>query len=267
MREFVKVLPLGLLLPLVIGAASVKPDDAISNISDWAHRLGFEGAAHWLANPAADNRIIAGSLGVAAIYAFMVWTVPAIRERRANPQSERLGIHLWTMLFYFMCTALVVGVWRFVPAQPTTPKIAGVPISQLISRMDNIIFACDVPPPDTETAAKFPAEIDKFKKNLDIFGDVAGLTYTVSPIRGGIRIVAEATTPEAKRRLLSAVSKLTVDIRRLGEKEIVNLSMDLPEILRFWSFLTPEPSASEVAEVRRKIEIMLGVADGKCSLI
>ena len=49
MRDFIKVLPLGLLLPLVIGAASVKPDDAISNISDWAHRFGFEGAAKWLA--------------------------------------------------------------------------------------------------------------------------------------------------------------------------------------------------------------------------
>jgi hypothetical protein len=72
MREFVKVLPLGLLLPSVIGAASVKQDDAISNISDWAHRFGFDGAAKWLADPAADNRVIAGSLGVAAIYAFMV---------------------------------------------------------------------------------------------------------------------------------------------------------------------------------------------------
>jgi hypothetical protein len=123
MREFVKILPLGLLLPLVIGAASVKPDDAISNIADWAHRFGFEGASRWLSNPAADNRVILGSLGVAAIYAFLVWTVPAIKERRANPQSERLETHLWTMLFYFMCTIFVVAIWRFVPAPPT-PKPA-----------------------------------------------------------------------------------------------------------------------------------------------
>ena len=129
MREFVKVLPLGLLLPLVIGAASVKPDDAISNISYWAHRFGFEGAARWLANPAADNRVIAGSLGVAAIYAFMVWTVPAIRERRANPQSERLGIHLWTMFFYFLCAVFVIGIWRFVPAPPMPAKPLPAPVA------------------------------------------------------------------------------------------------------------------------------------------
>jgi hypothetical protein len=126
-REFVKVLPLGLLLPIVIGAASVKPDDAISNISDWVHRLGFEGASRWLSNPAADNRAIVGSLGVAALYAFLVWTVPAIRERRANPQSEKLKTHLLSMLFYFMCAILVIAVWRFVPPPPAPVKIAPIP--------------------------------------------------------------------------------------------------------------------------------------------
>jgi hypothetical protein len=187
MREIVKVLPLGLLLPLVIGAASVKPDDAISNISDWAQRFGFEGAAKWLANPAADNRVIAGSLGVAALYAFMVWTVPAIRERRADPESKRLGIHLWTMLFYFMCAALVIGIWRFVP-----PPIAPVKIVPPV--------AAPEPPPPWTTQD----EMDQQKKlgrslliyspqeifamlvagqNISVFGDrwvkVEGVTSSI----------------------------------------------------------------------------------------
>src|ERR1700732_1344800 len=81
MRELVKVLPLGLLLPLVIGAA----------------------------------------------IPFMVWTVPAIKERRANPQSEKLKTHLLTMFFYFLCAALVVGIWRFVPPPPTAARIPTLP--------------------------------------------------------------------------------------------------------------------------------------------
>ena len=121
MREFVKVLPLGLLLPVVIGAASVKPDDAISNIGAWAHSIGMERLSHWLANPAADNRVIAASTGIAAVYAFFVWTLPAIKEHRTNPKSEELKTHFLTVGFYFFCAVLVIGIWRFVPGPEIVP--------------------------------------------------------------------------------------------------------------------------------------------------
>jgi hypothetical protein len=132
MRDSLKILPLGLLLPLVIGAASVKPDDAVSNISAWAHQLGFEAVSRWLSNPAADNRVILGSLGVAALYAFLVWTIPAIRERAANPRSERLKTHLYSLSFYSLCIIIVVAAWRFVPgpqppAKPYSPPITVSP--------------------------------------------------------------------------------------------------------------------------------------------
>ena len=103
MREWVKALPLGLLLPLAIGAASVKPDDAISNIAEWAKKLGFQNIPEWLANPAVDNRVILGSLGVSALYAFLVWVVPAIRAHQARPKaetnSERLRISIANVIF------------------------------------------------------------------------------------------------------------------------------------------------------------------------
>jgi hypothetical protein len=124
MRDFIKALPLGLLLPLVIGAASVKPDDAISNIADWAHRLGFSRVPAWVSNPAADNRIILGSFGIAVVYAFLIWTVPVIKESRANPGSDRLKNHLLLMAFLFASAALVAAIWRFVPAQLQPAKIA-----------------------------------------------------------------------------------------------------------------------------------------------
>jgi hypothetical protein len=107
-----------------------------------------------------------------------------------------------------------------------------------------------------------------FKQNSEVWGDAIGMSFTFTAIRGGIRMAVEANTPEARRRLFSSsVSKLTVEIRRVGQQEIVTMLIDLPEILRFWSFMTPEPSAAELIEVQRKIEKLVGAAEGKCRLM
>jgi hypothetical protein len=128
MREFVKVLPLGLLLPLVIGAGSVKPDELISNYAIWAHWLGFSHVPGWISNPAADNRIILGSFGAAIIYAFVIWTIPVIKENRAHPGSDKLKNHFLLVVFLFSSAALVTAIWRFVPPPPI--KIALPPAPQ-----------------------------------------------------------------------------------------------------------------------------------------
>src|SRR6266403_24120 len=73
MREWVKALPLTVGLPVVIGAASVKPEDAASNIAAWIEFAGFHNLPHWRTNPHADQHVIAAACFVAAIYAFAVW--------------------------------------------------------------------------------------------------------------------------------------------------------------------------------------------------
>jgi|HubBroStandDraft_6_1064221.scaffolds.fasta_scaffold317738_2 hypothetical protein len=85
MREWVKALPLGLGLPMVIGAASVKPEDAASNLAAWTKLFGVEHTPEWLSAPGTDNKVIVGSMIVAAIYAFLVWGVPAIKRQRNRP--------------------------------------------------------------------------------------------------------------------------------------------------------------------------------------
>ena len=87
MRQFLKVLPLGLGLPVVIGAASVKPEDAASNLAAWAKWLGVQHAPEWLSSPTIDHRVIIGSLILALIYAFVAWGVPAIRRRLTEPSQ------------------------------------------------------------------------------------------------------------------------------------------------------------------------------------
>jgi len=41
MRNLLKALPLGLGVPLLIAAASVSPDDAVSNIAKWLRAIGI----------------------------------------------------------------------------------------------------------------------------------------------------------------------------------------------------------------------------------
>jgi hypothetical protein len=82
MREWVKAIPLGLGLPVIIGAASVKPEDAASNLAAWAYLLGFEHVPSWLQNPSADRNVIVGSLAIGAVYAFVVWGTPGYRLRK-----------------------------------------------------------------------------------------------------------------------------------------------------------------------------------------
>jgi hypothetical protein len=89
MREWLQALPLGLGLPTVIGAASVKPEDAASNLAAWAHFFGFEHTPVWLSNPAIDHRAIIGSVAVGVAYAFIAWGIPAIRRRRASAATEQ----------------------------------------------------------------------------------------------------------------------------------------------------------------------------------
>jgi hypothetical protein len=78
MRQFLKALPLGVGLPLAIGAASVKPEDAASNLSGWAHLFGIHNPPDWLLNPNIDHKVIYAAFAISAVYAFLVWGVPAI---------------------------------------------------------------------------------------------------------------------------------------------------------------------------------------------
>jgi hypothetical protein len=85
MREWVKAVPLGLGVPVVIGAASVKPEEAASNLAAWAHFLGVHDVPPWLKGPGVDGKVIAGTAVVSAVYAFLVWGIPAIRHHTHVP--------------------------------------------------------------------------------------------------------------------------------------------------------------------------------------
>lgn len=92
-REFVKAAPLGLALPVTIGAASVGPDDAISNLGKWIQWLGITDLPPWLRQVGADRTIVAWALGLSVCYALLMWGAPLYRRLRAS-RSASDGIRL-----------------------------------------------------------------------------------------------------------------------------------------------------------------------------
>jgi hypothetical protein len=64
--EIIRPLP-PLVLTLVIGAASIAPEDAASNLSKWAHAIGFDRLPAWLVERSADKNVMIIS-GVALIF-------------------------------------------------------------------------------------------------------------------------------------------------------------------------------------------------------
>ena len=203
-----------------------------------------------------------GSVGLL----FEIWT--EVREPR--PAGLRRRYLAWAAIAFGALVLTVCG-WLFWPTSFHHEQSQPVPKSQLLSRMDRYIFACDVPPPDEKMAAKFPQAKEEMKRNFEILGDATGMSLTVTDIRGGLRLDAEANTEEAKRRLFTAgtggLSKLAIEVRRYGQQEIVTVAADMPDYFRLFSLMTPEPSSQDTVSIQRKIEHFVGVAEGKCKLL
>jgi hypothetical protein len=93
--QILKALPLGLGVPIVIGAASVRPEDAASNLSGWLRIMGIRNVPEWLASPSIDRRVIIATIIIAVIYSSIVWGIPYLRKHRitkaaASPKNRDL---------------------------------------------------------------------------------------------------------------------------------------------------------------------------------
>jgi hypothetical protein len=158
-----------------------------------------------------------------AVGCLLIWWDIKGREG-ANPDPNRKLL----IGFYSGCAAVAVAVWGMAlsqyftlpapaPKPIETPK--AVPSSQLLSRLDHFIFACDVPPPNAEAAAKFPQAREEMRQRFIVWGDVVGMSITVTDIRGGFRIDGEANTEEAKRRMFVAGGGRSLQSVNLIEKD------------------------------------------------
>jgi hypothetical protein len=71
--EIIRPLP-PLVLTLVIGAASIAPEDAASNLSKWAHAIGFDRLPAWLVERSADKSVmIISGVALAIYFAWLIY--------------------------------------------------------------------------------------------------------------------------------------------------------------------------------------------------
>jgi hypothetical protein len=90
LREILKVLPLGLALPVALLMASVSPDDAVSNLSKWGHWMGANNLPSWLSKRVADNGIIVVAVIVSLIYIIVMWCIIPIIKTNQQKRPKML---------------------------------------------------------------------------------------------------------------------------------------------------------------------------------
>jgi hypothetical protein len=151
---------------------------------------------------------------------------------------------------------------------PTPPEFTG-PIT---SRLNHFILSCDVPPPPPGKSVTGSLwELQDYNRKLDVLGDAMGVTFTMETIRGGVRIELEATTDEAKQRILSlssiGVTKFTFEIRRVEKVELISLIVKLPPQFAFYGWIPPNPAASDTKQVISFVEHFFGFKPGICQLV
>jgi hypothetical protein len=90
--NFLKVLPLGVGLPVIILLLSTPPDAMASNISKWAKWAGAKEPPYWLATKSADHWIATATIVCALIYSLIVWRMFVARTARS---ASRVLHHLY----------------------------------------------------------------------------------------------------------------------------------------------------------------------------
>jgi hypothetical protein len=147
LRQWLKILPLGVLLPIMLGAASVSPDGARSNLSEWAHWVGIPHVPQWIIDKSSDRWVIVISIITAIIYLLTVYFLyPYVFLRRRSPKPRVPGefgrdferVESWTVSFTFGNFVSIMGDnptsyagiqgCRFANISTTQPRVLDVSI-------------------------------------------------------------------------------------------------------------------------------------------
>jgi hypothetical protein len=138
----------------------------------------------------------------------------------------------------------------------------------MLSRSDRFIVTCDIPP-KAKTAFD---DRKSFTETVAKWGPVIGVEPMIIDIPSDLRIVLEAKTPQAKRYFLEidivkGVTKVTVDIRRIGQTIVIAAYSDLPRNQQKLSAIRPDTDAPRIIDAMKQLSLFLGIAPDSCYLI
>jgi len=108
------------------------------------------------------------------------------------------------------------------------------------------------------------------RQNMKAWGEAIGFDFTVKDVTNGIRIELEATTDEAQRRLWIAakvpVTKIWMELRRVDRWIVVSYVVDWPKGFDFFKVVRVDPDSQDMIDVRKRIEFILSLPEGKCKI-
>jgi hypothetical protein len=189
---------------------------------------------------------------------------------------------LWVDYWYYSSYSLNGGVWHWRVAMglpPSTPEPPPVPPASppalppslpTISRLDRFIFACDIPA--QHTAEEQNEKNARVRSNIQIWADTVGIPVEFFYIPSGLQVVSEAKTPTTKARfismgILSGVTKLTIEMRRNGDKLLVAAYGDVPKNTAFILGLAPDREAPLIISGQKLIAQFLEGPEDACYLL
>jgi hypothetical protein len=138
------------------------------------------------------------------------------------------------------------------------------------------LLYCDIaeskPDNQSRTVDHFLYQFNILKSRTEAWGQAIGLSIHTTLIPNGIRMEAEATTPEGKERIWSisgtTITKIVLEIRRVGPVEVVSVILNYPGVpddspLLLMPF---KPNPEQAAEFTYGVERAIGAPHGACHL-
>jgi len=138
------------------------------------------------------------------------------------------------------------------------------------STYGKVLIQCYSPPVGVATMSEYIQQKEYIRQNMKAWGEAIGFDFTVKDVTNGIRIELEATTDEAQRRLWIAakvpVTKIWMELRRVDRWIVVSYVVDWPKGFDFFKVVRVDPDSQDMIDVRKRIEFILSLPEGKCKI-
>jgi hypothetical protein len=161
------------------------------------------------------------------------------------------------------------------PAMPANPATGNSPVPDyspnrvLQSSEGKLLFSCAIPPP--ENSASFPRQYNDYKSGMGALGEALDIKMSTSIINNGVRLDIEAISQEGKERIWRStgtlITKIAIEVRRVGQNEIVSLTAERPPFPQSMLLMMPiQPSKDDIEKNERGIEKIIGAPSGVCHI-
>jgi hypothetical protein len=245
--------------------------------------------------------IAVGCIGLAAVIALRI--VRYLRQGRP-PISLVIGTWRWT-LASLIVAVLAIGVATYfqrltasppsakeiaeevsklieklphnsqaqapaVPANPNPPSVPEYSPNRIMQSSEGkALLTCAIRPP--ADAFEFFHQYQDYKSGVEAMGEVLDIRMSTSIINNGVRLTIEAISDEAKARMWrftgTLTPKMTIEVRRVGQNEIVSFTADRPGIPQSMLLNMPlRGTKEEIAKLERSVEQIVGAPAGVCHL-